>query len=294
MGVCTVYDRTKPEEVLERAKDAEVLLTNKTVLDAATLEQLPRLRYVGVLATGYNVVDVKAAREHGVTVTNIPAYSTESVVQTVFAHILNIIYHVGHYTRQAREGVWQAKGDFSYWDSPLLELYGKRIGIVGMGNIGRAVARVARAFGMTIYAHTSATIAQLPAGTVKADLETLFRECDIVTLHCPLRADNAGMVNAALLDLMKPTAILINTARGPLVNEQDLADALRASKLRAAGVDVLSSEPPRADNPLLTAPNCFITPHIAWATLDARERLMAQAVNNLRLFLRGTPVNVVE
>lgn len=294
MGVCTVYDRTKPEEVLERAKDAEVLLTNKTVLDAATLEQLPRLRYVGVLATGYNVVDVKAAREHGVTVTNIPAYSTESVVQTVFAHILNIIYHVGHYTRQAREGVWQAKGDFSYWDSPLLELYGKRIGIVGMGNIGRAVARVARAFGMTIYAHTSATIAQLPAGTVKADLETLFRECDIVTLHCPLRADNAGMVNAALLDLMKPTAILINTARGPLVNEQDLADALRAGKLRAAGVDVLSSEPPRADNPLLTAPNCFITPHIAWATLDARERLMAQAVNNLRLFLRGTPVNVVE
>lgn len=294
MGVCTVYDRTKPEEVLERAKDAEVLLTNKTVLDAATLEQLPRLRYVGVLATGYNVVDVKAACEHGVTVTNIPAYSTESVVQTVFAHILNIIYHVGHYTRQAREGVWQAKGDFSYWDSPLLELYGKRIGIVGMGNIGRAVARVARAFGMTIYAHTSATIAQLPAGTVKADLETLFRECDIVTLHCPLRADNAGMVNAALLDLMKPTAILINTARGPLVNEQDLADALRAGKLRAAGVDVLSSEPPRADNPLLTAPNCFITPHIAWATLDARERLMAQAVNNLRLFLRGTPVNVVE
>ena len=294
LGVCTVYDRTKPEEVLERAKDAEVLLTNKTVLDAATLEQLPRLRYVGVLATGYNVVDVKAAREHGVTVTNIPAYSTESVVQTVFAHILNIIYHVGHYTRQAREGVWQAKGDFSYWDSPLLELYGKRIGIVGMGNIGRAVARVARAFGMTIYAHTSATIAQLPAGTVKADLETLFRECDIVTLHCPLRADNAGMVNAALLDLMKPTAIPINTARGPLDNEQDLADALRAGKLRAAGVDVLSSEPPRADNPLLTAPNCFITPHIAWATLDARERLMAQAVNNLRLFLRGTPVNVVE
>ena len=294
LGVCTVYDRTKPEEVLERAKDAEVLLTNKTVLDAATLEQLPRLRYVGVLATGYNVVDVKAAREHGVTVTNIPAYSTESVVQTVFAHILNIIYHVGHYTEQARNGVWQAKGDFCYWDSPLLELYGKRIGIVGMGNIGRAVARVARAFGMTIYTHTSATIAQLPAGTVKADLETLFRECDIVTLHCPLRADNPGMVNAALLDLMKPTAILINTARGPLVNEQDLADALRAGKLRAAGVDVLSSEPPRADNPLLTAPNCFITPHIAWATLDARERLMAQAVNNLRLFLRGTPVNVVE
>ena len=294
LGECVIYERTSPAEVLERSQGAEVLLTNKTVLDAETINALPALRYVGVLATGYNVVDVKAAREHGVTVTNIPAYSTESVVQTVFAHILNIIYHVGHYTEQARNGVWQAKGDFCYWDSPLLELYGKRIGIVGMGNIGRAVARVARAFGMTIYAHTSATIAQLPAGTVKADLETLFRECDIVTLHCPLRADNAGMVNAALLDLMKPTAILINTARGPLVNEQDLADALRAGKLRAAGVDVLSSEPPRADNALLTAPNCFITPHIAWATLDARERLMAQAVNNLRLFLRGTPVNVVE
>ena len=293
LGTCTVYDRTKPGEVLERAKDAEVLLTNKTVLDAATLEQLPRLRYIGVLATGYNVVDVRAARERGVVVTNIPAYSTESVVQTVFAHILNIYYAVGRYTAQAREGVWQSKGDFCYWDTPLMELSGKRIGIVGMGNIGRAVARVAKAFGMTIYACTSATIAQLPAGTVKADLETLFRECDIVTLHCPLRDNNAGMVNAALLGLMKPTAILINTARGALVNEQDLADALNAGKLYAAGLDVLSSEPPRADNPLLSARGCFITPHIAWATTDARERLMAQAVANLRLFLKGTPVNVV-
>lgn len=293
LGTCTVYERTKPEEVLERAKDAEVLLTNKTVLDGETLRQLPRLRYVGVLATGYNVVDVKAARACGVTVTNIPAYSTESVVQTVFAHILNIIYRIGRYTEQNRRGVWQAKGDFCYWDSPLTELCGKRIGIVGMGNIGRAVARVARAFGMTVYAHTSATLAQLPAGTVKADLETLFRECDVVTLHCPLRDGNAGMVNAALLGLMKPTAILINTARGPLVNEQDLADALNAGKLYAAGLDVLSSEPPRPDNPLLTARNCFITPHIAWATRDARERLMAQAVTNLRLFMRGNPVNTV-
>lgn len=294
LGTCTVYDRTKPEEVLERARNADVLLTNKTVLDAETLRQLPRVRYVGVLATGYNVVDVKAAHEYGVTVTNIPSYSTESVVQTVFAHILNIIYRIGEYTEQNRRGVWQEKGDFCYWNLPLTELHDKRIGIVGMGHIGRAVARVARAFNMTVYACTSATIAQLPAGTVKADLEALFRECDIITLHCPLREDNVGMVNAALLDMMKPTAILINTARGQLINEQDLADALNAGKLCAAGLDVLSSEPPQADNPLLTARNCFITPHIAWATREARERLMAQAETNLKLFLSGTPVNVVE
>lgn len=293
LGLCTVYDRTKPDEVLERAENAEVLVTNKTVITAEMLRQLPLLRYIGVLATGYNVVDVEAARSRGVTVTNIPAYGTESVVQMVFAHILNILHAIPHYTEQNRRGVWTEKGDFCYWNTPLMELSGKKIGIVGLGNIGRAVARVAKAFGMTIYVCTSGNLLRMPAGTVKAELDVLFRECDIVTLHCPLRANNVGMVNAALLKQMKPTAILVNTARGQLVNEQDLADALNAGTLWAAGLDVLSTEPPLPENPLLTARNCFITPHIAWATRDARERLMKQAVANLKLFLRGTPVNVV-
>lgn len=293
LGSCTVYDRTKPAEVLERAKDAEVLITNKTVITAEMIKQLPLLRYVGVLATGYNVVDVETAHSYGVTVTNIPAYGTESVVQMVFAHILNILHAIPRYTEQNRRGVWTEKGDFCYWDTPLSELSGKKIGIVGLGNIGRAVARVAKVFGMTIYVCTSGNLLRMPAGTVKAELEVLFRECDIVTLHCPLRANNAGMVNASLLKLMKPTAILINTARGQLVNEQDLADALNAGTLRGAGLDVLSSEPPAPDNPLLRARNCFITPHIAWATYEARERLMRQAVVNLKQFLKGTPVNVV-
>ena len=293
LGLCKIYDRTRPEEVLERAKGAEILITNKTVLDADIMDNLPSLRYIGVLATGYNVVDIQAAARHGITVTNIPAYSTDSVAQAVFAHIFNILYDISHYTEQNRRGVWQAKGDFCYWDTPLGELAGKRIGIVGMGNIGRAVVKLAKAFGMEIYICTSANINRLPAGTTKAELEVLFRECDIVTLHCPLRADNAGMVNAALLNSMKPTAILINTARGQLINEQDLAEALNAGKLYAAGLDVLSSEPPAGDNPLLTARNCYITPHIAWATLDARTRLMEQAVTNLKQYLRGAPVNVV-
>lgn len=293
LGSCTVYDRTKPAEVLERAKDAEVLITNKTVITAEMIKQLPLLRYVGVLATGYNVVDVETAHSYGVTVTNIPAYGTESVVQMVFAHILNILHAIPRYTEQNRRGVWAEKGDFCYWDTPLSELNGKKIGIVGLGNIGRAVARVAKVFGMTIYVCTSGNLLRMPAGTVKAELEVLFRECDIVTLHCPLRANNVGMVNASLLRLMKPTAILINTARGQLVNEQDLADALNAGTLRGAGLDVLSSEPPAPDNPLLKARNCFITPHIAWATYEARERLMRQAVVNLKQFLKGTPVNVV-
>lgn len=294
LGDVTVYDRTSSDKIFERARGSEALLTNKTPLDADMLARLEGLRYVGVLATGYNVVDIEAARRLGITVTNIPAYSTDSVVQTVFAHILNILYRIPDYTRQARSGEWAARGDFNYCLSPIMELSGKRIGIVGLGNIGRAVMRVSRAFGMKVYVCTSVDIDHIPAGAVKADLPTLFRECDIVTLHCPLRPDNAGMVNSSLLRLMKPTAILINTARGPLVNEADLAAALNDGVLRAAGVDVLSTEPPTADNPLLTARNCFITPHLAWASVDARERLMGLAVNNLEQYLKGNPVNVVK
>ncbi len=293
LGECVVYERTKPEEILDRAKNAEVLLTNKTVITAELIEKLPDLKYIGVLATGYNVVDLEAAASHHIVVTNIPAYSTESVAQLVFAHILNITTSVNHYAEQSRQGVWSQKEDFSYCDTQLTELFGKKIGIVGLGNIGRAVARIAKAFGMIVYACTSSNISRLPAGTIKVSIDVLFRECDVVTMHCPLRENNHGIVNASLLETMKPTAIFINTARGQLVNEQDLADALNSGKLCAAALDVMSLEPPTFDNPLLKARNCFITPHIAWASFDARERLMIQAVANLQAFLKGAPVNVV-
>lgn len=293
MGSVTVYDRTAPEQIAERAADADVLLTNKTPLTAATLRSLPRLRYVGVLATGYNVVDVAAAREAGIVVTNIPAYGTASVAQTVFAHLLAIAQRVEHYTGENRRGRWSRSADFCYWDFPLVELAGKRIGIVGFGNTGSATARIAAAFGMEVWAFTSKSADSLPAGVRKAELDELFRSCDVVSLHCPLTESTRGMVDAARLAVMKPTAILINTGRGPLVVERDLADALNAGTIFAAGLDVLCSEPPAADNPLLSARNCFITPHIAWATREARERLMRIAADNLRCYLDGRTVNNV-
>lgn len=293
MGSVTVYDRTAPEQIAERAADADVLLTNKTPLTAATLRSLPRLRYVGVLATGYNVVDVAAAREAGIVVTNIPAYGTASVAQTVFAHLLAIAQRVEHYTDENRRGRWSRSADFCYWDFPLVELAGKRIGIVGFGNTGSATARIAAAFGMEVWAFTSKSADSLPAGVRKAELDELFRSCDVVSLHCPLTESTRGMVDAARLAVMKPTAILINTGRGPLVVERDLADALNAGTIFAAGLDVLCSEPPAADNPLLSARNCFITPHIAWATREARERLMRIAADNLRCYLDGRTVNNV-
>lgn len=293
MGSVTVYDRTAPEQIAERAADADVLLTNKTPLTAATLRSLPRLRYVGVLATGYNVVDVAAAREAGIVVTNIPAYGTASVAQTVFAHLLAIAQRVEHYTDENRRGRWSRSADFCYWDFPLVELAGKRIGIVGFGNTGSATARIAAAFGMEVWAFTSKSADSLPAGVRKAELDELFRSCDVVSLHCPLTESTRGMVDAARLAVMKPTAILINTGRGPLVVERDLADALNAGTIFAAGLDVLCSEPPAADNPLLSARNCFITPHIAWATREARGRLMRIAADNLRCYLDGRTVNNV-
>lgn len=293
MGTVTVYDRTAPEQIAERAADADVLLTNKTPLTAATLRSLPRLRYVGVLATGYNVVDVAAAREAGIVVTNIPAYSTASVAQTVFAHLLAITQRVEHYTAENRRGRWSRAADFCYWDYPLAELAGKRIGIVGLGNTGSATARIAAAFGMEVWAFTSKSADSLLAGVRKAELDELFRSCDVVSLHCPLTESTREMVDARRLAMMKPTAILINTGRGPLVVERDLADALNAGTIFAAGLDVLCSEPPAADNPLLSARNCFITPHIAWATLEARERLMRIASDNLRSYLDGRTVNNV-
>lgn len=294
LGKCTIYERTAPDEVLERAADAEVLLTNKVVLNSETIAALPDLKYIGVLATGYNVVDIAAARERGIIVTNIPAYSTPSVGQMVFAHILNITQQVRHYSEKVTQGDWSKSSDFCFYDTPLIELLGKKIGIVGLGQTGYNTARIAIGFGMKVWAVTSKSRLQLPPEIRKADLDQVFHECDIISLHCPLTDSTRNLVNANRLSLMKPTSILINTGRGPLVNEQDLADALNTGKIYAAGLDVLSEEPPRSDNPLLTARNCFITPHIAWANFEARQRLIHITVSNLKAYIDGKPVNVVK
>lgn len=293
LGELTVYDRTSPAELLDRAAGAEILLTNKTVLTADNLAALPDVRYIGVLATGYNVVDIPAANARGIVVTNIPAYSTASVAQMVFAHLLNITQRVGHYAHDNREGRWANHPDFCYWDTPLVELAGKQMGLVGLGHTGMATARLALAFGMEVCAYTSKSPEQLPEGIRKCSLDELFAECDVLSLHCPLTVDTKELVNARRLATMKPTAIVLNTGRGPLVNEADLADALNRGVIAAAGVDVLSTEPPQADNPLLTARNCFVTPHIAWATLEARTRLMDIAVANVKGFLQGQVINQI-
>ena len=293
LGTLTVYDRTAPADIIPRVLHAEVVLTNKVVLSADMLAQLPALKYVGVLATGYNVVDTAAARQHGIIVTNIPAYSTESVVQMVFAHLLNITNQIGHFATENAAGRWSRNADFCYWDTPLHELAGKRIGIVGLGNIGMRVAQVAQAFQMHVSALTSKAQAQLPTGISKADLTQLLATSDIITLHCPLTDATKEMINANTLALMPPRAILINTGRGPLVNEHDVARALHSGQLAAYGADVMVQEPPQIDNPLLTAPNAFLTPHVAWATVEARQRLMQIAVANVKAFLEGSPVNVV-
>lgn len=294
LGTVKLYDRTNPAEVVQRAAGADVVLTNKTVLDGKALAQLPGLKYIGVLATGYNVVDLEAAGRQGITVTNIPAYSTDSVAQMVFAHLLNITQQVGHYADEVASGQWTRQADFCYWNTSLVELAGKTLGIVGLGHTGMATARIALAFGMQVLAYTRREAEELPAGIRKADsLETVFCESDVVSLHCPLTETTKYLVNRERLRLMKPDAVLINTGRGGLVNEADLADALKQGYLAAAGVDVLSSEPPVAGHPLVGLKNCFITPHIAWATREARQRLMDQTVRNIEAFLNGQPINIV-
>lgn len=292
-GELTVYDRTKKTEVVERAKDADALLTNKVAIDACLLEQLPKLKYIGVLATGYNIIDTEAAKTRGIVVSNIPAYSTDSVAQMVFAHILTITNRVEHYAAQIRNGKWSANPDFCYWDTPLRELAGKTLGIVGLGNIGYRVARIAHDFGMDVSAYTSKNSSDLPECIQKTTLEGLLAVSDILTLHCPLTPDTREMINKQTLSRMKQGAILINTGRGPLVNEQDVADALQSGQLGAYGADVMSNEPPSADNPLLRQPNAFLTPHVAWATLEARTRLLEIAVANVKAFVDGCPQNVV-
>ena len=293
LGELTVYDRTLPSELMQRAAGAEVLITNKTLITAENMADLPELKYIGVLATGYNVVDIDAAKARGIVVTNIPAYSTASVAQMVFAHILNITQRVGYYADENKQGRWTKNADFCYWDTQLVELQGKKMGIVGFGNIGQATARIAQAFGMEVCVYSSKPQFVLPSGIKKMDLDELFAECDVISLHCPLTPDTKEMVNADRLSKMKSNAILINTGRGPLINEQDLANALNEGRIAAAGLDVLSVEPSVEGNPLLTARNCFITPHIAWATLEARTRLMEIAVQNLKSYLNGQIINNV-
>ena len=293
LGDLRVYDRTSPAELLDRAEGAEVLITNKTLITGNDMEALPQLKYIGVLATGYNVVDVESAKEKGIVVTNIPAYSTNSVAQMVFAHLLNITQRVGHYACMNHQGKWSDNADFCYWDTELIELNDKWMGIIGFGNIGQATARIALSFGMKVGVFTSKAQSELPEGVKKMSLEEIFKNCDVVSLHCPLTPSTQEMVNEERLNLMKPNAILINTGRGPLINEKDLADALNEGKILAAGLDVLSTEPPLSTNPLLSARNCFITPHIAWATKEARIRLMKIAVNNLNEFMKGNIINNV-
>lgn len=288
-----VYERTREEEVVERCKGAEIVLTNKVVLDAATLNMLPRLQYIGVLATGYNVVDLEVASRQNIVVTNIPSYSTDSVAQMVWAHILNITNRVDYYARENRKGRWTESPDFCYMDHNLTELSGKRMGIVGLGNTGMATALIATAFGMNVLAFTSKDEEDLPTGIRKATLDELFSESDIISLHCPLTDSTHHLINENTLTQMKSSAILINTGRGPLVDDQAVAEALHNGTIAAYGADVMTTEPPKASNPLLSAPYCYLTPHIAWATKEARIRLIDICTQNVKAWIDGEPINQV-
>jgi glycerate dehydrogenase len=289
LGRVEVHDRTPPDLVHERSIAAPILLTNKTILTADTLRALPELRFIGVLATGYNVVDIAAAAERSIPVSNVPGYATPSVAQAVFALLLELANRTGDHARAVAAGRWTASRDFCFWDTPLIELSGLTLGLVGYGAIGHAVATIARAFGMSVIVHSRRAV----AGEENVELDALFSRADVVSLHCPLTPATGRLVNADRLARMKPSAFLINTGRGPLVDEAALADALNRGVLAGAGLDVLSKEPPPADNPLLSARNCLVTPHIAWATKAARQRLLTVAVANVRAFLDGSPRNLV-
>ncbi len=293
LGELTVYPRTKSEETIARSLGAEILLTNKVIIDKKVMDALPDLKYIGVLATGYNVVDTEEAGKRGIVVTNIPAYSTDSVAQMTFAHLLNITNRIGHYATENRKGRWSGNRDFCYWDTQIPELSGKTLGIVGLGNIGLKVAEIARIFGMDVFAFTHRDASSMPSGIQKTTLDGLLSTSDILTLHCPLTAETCEMINSDTIMKMKRGAILINTGRGRLVNERDVAEALASGQLAAYGADVMCEEPPSSDNPLFGAPNAFITPHIARATLEARMRLMTVAAGNVKAFMDGLPVNVV-
>ena len=293
LGECEIHDRSAAADVPARAAGAEVLLTNKTVLSRELILSLPQLRYIGVLATGYNIVDAEAARERGIPVCNVPGYGTRSVAQMTMALLLELAVRAGHHAQTVRDGRWSQSPDYCYWDFPLVELDGLTMGIVGFGRIGRAVAELAHAFGMKVLAQSRTVPADAPGFVRFVPLETLLRESDVVSLHCPLTPQTQKLINPATLALLKPTAFLLNTSRGPLIDEPALAEALNAGRLAGAGLDVVSTEPPPPGNPLFTARNCIVTPHIAWASRSARARLLQMAVANLRSFLAGAPRNVV-
>jgi glycerate dehydrogenase len=294
LGGLTVYDRTEESKILERIGDAEIVFTNKTPLKREVFAALPQIKYVGVLATGYNVVDVAAAKEHGVKVTNIPTYGTASVAQYTFALLLELCHHAWEHSEAVRRGDWNRCPDFCFWNYPLVELAGKTMGIIGFGRIGKAVANIAQAMGMRVIAHDSYQDKSLESETLRhGDLDELLRESDVISLHCPLFESTRGIINKNTIAKMKDSVMIINTSRGPLIVEEDLAQALDSGKVAGAAVDVVSTEPIKTDNPLLKAKNCIITPHIAWAPKESRERLMNIAVENLASFLKGEPVNVV-
>jgi len=294
LGEVKLYDRTPAVKIIERSIEAEILITNKTPLPADMINSLPKLKYIGVLATGFNVVDTTFAKSRGIIVTNVPSYSTMSVAQLVFALILELCHHVQRHSDSVHEGKWAASADFSFWDYPLIELSGKTLGIIGFGNIGKKVADIATVFGMDIISASRNHVEQPDRKNFRwVEINELLEQSDFVSLHCPFTPETKGLINAANLGRMKSSAFLINTSRGQVVVEQDLANALNKGSIAGAGIDVLSLEPPSKDNPLLRAKNCIITPHFAWATKEARVRLMDIAVNNIDAFLRGKPVNVV-
>ncbi len=293
LGDFTVYDRTPGDKIIERAGDADIILTNKTPLSAESLDQLPGLKYIAVLATGFNVVNVEAARDRNIPVSNVPIYGTDSVAQFVFALLLDLCHSVADHSRSIKEGKWQRSKDFCYWDHPLTELKDKTMGIIGFGRIGQKTGEIARAFGMNVIAADTYRENPPAYDFQWRKIEEIFKEADTISLHCPQTEENTGMVNETLLGKMKPSAFLINTARGGLINEAHLAKALNDRTIAGAACDVVSVEPIKPDNPLLSAPNIILTPHIAWATLEARKRLMATTVENVASFIKGEPVNVV-
>lgn len=292
LGDCSIYERTPQELTVERTLGAEIAITNKVVFNKEIISKLPDLKYIGVLATGYNVVDVQAAGEAGIIVTNIPAYSTASVAQMVFSHILNFAQNVAVHAQSVSSGEWAARADFAYWKTPQMELAGKTLGIIGFGKIGQEVAKIGLAFGMKVV-FTNRSVKETGIDARQTNLDDLLSTSDFISINCPLTDDNTGFINIEVLKKMKPTAFLVNTGRGLLINEHDLATALNSGIIAGAGLDVLSVEPPHKDNPLQKAKNCFITPHIAWATFEARTRLMKIAVGNIKAFISGSPVNLV-
>ena len=294
LGKVTVYDRSSPDQIVERAIDADAVLVNKVILNESVLSQLPKLRYIGVCATGYNNIDINSTNKYGIVVTNVKAYGPASVAQHTFALLLALVNHIELHSQSVRNGDWAASEDFCYWKTPLVELAGKTIGLVGLGDIGSQVAKIASAFGMKVIAFRKNPEQTHNTDIEMVSMETLFKQSDVISLHCPLTEETKDLINAERLSWMKPTAYLLNTGRGPLINEEDLANALKNKTIAGAGLVVLSCEPPRTDNPLITAPNCVITPHIAWASFEARKRLLQMVADNLSAFMEGEATNVVK